>query len=93
MTKFTIKIDGREIEIDAEGGSATILVAARLAGIHIPTLCHHPSLKPYGSCRLCTVQIEKNGRKKFVTACNYPVEEGITVITNSAEVADIRKMI
>ena len=93
MTKLKIKIDGHEMEMDAKGGSATILEAARLAGIHIPTLCHHPSIKPYGSCRLCTVQIVKNGRKKFVTACNYPVEDGLVVITDSAEVADIRKMI
>ena len=91
MTRLKIKIDGHEMEMDA--GQATILEAARLAGIHIPTLCHHPSLEPYGSCRLCTVQIEKNGRKKFVTACNYPVEEGLAVITGSLEVADIRKMI
>ena len=40
-----IKIDGREIEIDAKSSPATILEAARLAGIHIPTLCHHPSLE------------------------------------------------
>ena len=93
MTKLKINIDGREIETDAKSSPATILDAARLAGIHIPTLCHHPSLKPYGSCRLCTVQIEKNGRKKFVTACNYPVEEGLVVNTRSSEVADIRKMI
>jgi coenzyme F420-reducing hydrogenase beta subunit len=85
-------IDGQEIEMDAEG-TATIMEAAELAGIHIPTLCYHPSLEPYGSCRLCTVQIEKEGQKKFVTACNYPVEEGIVVNTSSAEVADIRKMI
>ena len=63
------------------------------SGIHIPTLCHHPSLEPYGSCRLCTVQIEKNGRKKFVTACNYPVEVGLARKYRSAEIADIRKMI
>ncbi len=93
MTKIKIKIDGHEVEMDAKGGPATVLEAARQAGIHIPTLCHHPSLKPYGSCRLCTVQIVKNGRKKFVTACNYPVEEGLVVITDSAEVAGIRKMI
>ena len=91
MTKLKIKIDGHEMEMDA--GQATVLEAARLAGIHIPTLCHHPSLRAYGSCRLCTVQIAKNGRKKFVTACNYPVEEGLVVITDSAEVAEIRKMI
>jgi coenzyme F420-reducing hydrogenase beta subunit/ferredoxin len=93
MTKLRIKIDGHEIEMDADGNPATILEAARLAGIIIPTLCHHPSLEPYGSCRLCTVQIEKNGRKKFVSACNYPVEEGLVVVTCSAEVAGIRKMI
>lgn len=93
MTKLKLKIDGREIETDTESCPATILEAARLAGIHIPTLCHHPSLEAYGSCRLCTVQIEKNGRKKFVTACNYPLEEGLVVDTSSAEVADIRKMI
>ena len=93
MTKLKIKIDGHEIETDAKSSPATILEAARLAGIHIPTLCHHPSLEPYGSCRLCTVQIVKNGRKKFVTACNYPVEEGLVVNTRSPEVLDIRKMI
>ena len=88
-----LMIDGRKIETDAEGGPSTILEAAKLAGIHIPTLCHHPSLEPYGSCRLCTVQIEKDGRKRFVTACNYPVQEGMVVNTRSAEVAEIRKMI
>ncbi|MCX6676535.1 MAG: Coenzyme F420 hydrogenase/dehydrogenase, beta subunit C-terminal domain [Methanothrix sp.] len=93
MMKLRINIDGHEIETDAEGGPVTILEAARLAGIHIPTLCHHPSLEAYGSCRLCTVQIVKNGRKKFVTACNYPVEDGLVVNTCSPEVADIRKMI
>jgi coenzyme F420-reducing hydrogenase beta subunit len=93
MTKLRLKIDCHEIETDAEGSSATILEVARRSGIHIPTLCHHPSLEPYGSCRLCIVQVEKNGRKKFVTACNYPVEGEIIVTTNSPEIADIRRMI
>ncbi|MFA6371960.1 MAG: Coenzyme F420 hydrogenase/dehydrogenase, beta subunit C-terminal domain, partial [Methanothrix sp.] len=93
MTKLKIKIDGHEIETDDGGGSATILEAARLAGIHIPTLCHHPSLEAYGSCRLCTVQIVKNGRKKFVTACNYPVEDGLVVNTCTQEITGIRRMI
>ena len=93
MMKFRIKIDGYDIETDDDGRPITILEAARLAGINIPTLCHHPSLEAYGSCRLCTVQIEKNGRKKFVTACNYPVEEGLVVNTRSQEVIEIRKMI
>lgn len=90
MTKLILKIDDHQIETEASG---SILEAARSAGIYIPTLCHHPSLEPYGSCRLCTVEIEKNGRKRFVTACNYPVEEGLIVKTRSPEVLDIRKMI
>ncbi|MDQ1260866.1 MAG: hypothetical protein QG575_47 [Euryarchaeota archaeon] len=93
MTKLKIVIDGHEIETAAKGGPSTILEAARLTGIHIPTLCHHPSLQAYGSCRLCTVQIVKNGRKKFVTACNYPVEDGLIVNTCTQEIADIRRMI
>jgi coenzyme F420-reducing hydrogenase beta subunit len=93
MTKLKINLDGHEIETDDEGGSVTILEAARQSGIHIPTLCHHPSLEAYGSCRLCTVQIVKNGRKKFVTACNYPVEDGLVVNTCTQEILDIRKMI
>jgi coenzyme F420-reducing hydrogenase beta subunit/ferredoxin len=93
MTKLIVTIDGHEIETAAEDGSPTILEAARLAGIHIPTLCHHPSLEAYGSCRLCTVQITKNGRKKLVTACNYPLEDGLVVNTSTQEIADIRRMI
>ncbi len=93
MTKLKMTIDGHEIETSSESGSTTILEAARLAGIHIPTLCHHPSLEAYGSCRLCTVQVVKNGRKKFVTACNYPIEEGLVVNTCTEEIAGIRKMI
>jgi coenzyme F420-reducing hydrogenase beta subunit/ferredoxin len=90
VTKLKLLIDDHQIETEA---TITILDAARSAGIYIPTLCHHPALEPYGSCRLCTVEIEKNGRKRFVTACNYPVEDGLRVLTRSPEVLDIRKMI
>ncbi len=92
MTALKIRIDSREVEIDS-GASQTILEAARHAGIRIPTLCHHPAIEPYGSCRLCTVQVEKKGRRRFVTACNYPAEEGLVVETCSAGVLAIRRMI
>ena len=55
-----IKIDGKEVEVE-EG--TYILQAAEKLGIKIPTLCYHPSVEPYGACRLCSVEIEKNGRK------------------------------
>ena len=85
-----ITIDGKEV--DAEPGQ-TILEVARINGIHIPTLCYHPALKPFGACRLCSVEIERHGRKRAVTACNYPVEDGLEVRTNSPEIIEIRKML
>ncbi len=88
--KLRLKIDDNQIETD---GAGTLLEAVRGAGIYIPTLCYHPALEPYGSCRLCSVEIEKGGRKRIVTACNYPVEDGLVVMTSSPEIINIRKMI
>lgn len=88
--EIRIYIDGREAEIEA---GSTILEAARSMGIDIPTLCYHPALEPFGACRLCSVEIEKRGRKKVVTACNYPVEEGLEVRTKSTAIIEIRKML
>ena len=94
MTVFRIMMNGQELEITAkEGSNPTILDAAKQSGISIPTLCHHPALEPYGSCRLCTVEIEKSSRRRFVTACNYPLEDGLIVDTCSAGVTAVRKMI
>ena len=55
MDKITVTIDDQQVEIKA---GMTILEAAREAGIYIPTLCYHPSLAPFGGCRLCLVEIE-----------------------------------
>ena len=86
----TINIDGQELK--AKEGQ-TILEVARESGIHIPTLCYHENLAPYGACRLCIVEISKNGRSRMVASCLYPAEEGIKVKTNSPRVIDNRKMI
>ncbi len=88
--RMKLTIDDKEV--DAEPGQ-TILEVARLNGIHIPTLCYHPALKPFGACRLCSVEIEKRGRKRIVTACNYPVEDGLNVRTETPEIIEIRKML
>lgn len=85
-----MNIDGKEVE--AEEGM-TILEAARSAGIDIPTLCYHEKLAPYGACRLCTVEISKNGRSRLVTSCVYNVEDGLAVKTDSPKVVKIRKML
>lgn len=71
----------------------TILKVAQEVGIEIPALCYHPAIEPYGACRLCTVEIERNGRKIFVTSCNYPIEDEIKIETNNESVIKIRKLI
>jgi NADH dehydrogenase/NADH:ubiquinone oxidoreductase subunit G len=85
-----ITINGTEVDAPEDH---TILQAAKNLGIKIPTLCHHDALSPYGSCRLCIVEIKKRGRSKIVTSCNYPVEKGLEVFTDSAPVLTHRKML
>jgi bidirectional [NiFe] hydrogenase diaphorase subunit len=86
----TLTIDGREIQ--AEEGT-TILEAARENNIYIPSLCHHEEVTPYGACRLCQVEVAKNGRERLVASCLYEVAEGLKVKTNSERIANNRKMI
>ncbi len=86
--KIYMIIDGKKVEINKDD---TILKAAKKTGIHIPTLCYHEKIKPHGACRLCIVEIEKNGRSKIVASCAYPAEEGLIVKTESPKVEQIRK--
>ncbi|MFA5138024.1 MAG: 2Fe-2S iron-sulfur cluster-binding protein [Elusimicrobiota bacterium] len=79
------------MDLEAERGW-TILDAARFLGLEIPTLCHEDGLSPYGGCRLCLVEIGKGPRARLVTACTYPVEEGLFVRTNSQKVIRTRRM-
>lgn len=85
-----VRIDGKETTVEKD---TTILQAATALGIEIPTLCHHPALEPYGSCRLCTVEITERGRTRLVTSCNYPIRSEIEVQTASERVLRGRKMI
>ena len=55
MDTVCITVDGQTVEAPK---TVTVLEAARLAGVKIPTLCHHPELHSEGSCRVCLVQIE-----------------------------------
>ena len=86
MVKITI--NSQEFEIE-EG--KTILEAAQAMGIEIPTLCYHKALSPYGACRLCTVEIEQNGRIFYQASCQYLVEEGMNILTESERVVNGRK--
>ena len=84
----TLTIDGRKVQ--AEEGT-TILEVARENNIYIPTLCHHEEVAPYGACRLCLVEVTRNGRERLVTSCLYEVAEGLKVKTNSERIASNRK--
>lgn len=85
METINLKING--IAVEAPKGS-TILEAARLAHIEIPTLCFLKEINEIGACRICIVEL-KNG--KLVTSCVYPAEEGMEVYTNTPKVLDSRK--
>ena len=81
-------VNGNWISV-SEG--TTVLEAAREAGQALPTLCHHESLPPYGSCRLCMVSVTKPA-KGLVAACSCLVEEGMVVETNTEEAVGARKL-
>lgn len=81
-----IVIDGRTLEA-ADG--QTVMEAARAHGITIPALCWHPALSVDGSCRVCMVEVEGRG---LAIACNLPVRDGLTVLTDSEAVRAQRKL-
>lgn len=90
MSDIRMQIDGREV-VATEG--MTVLEAARLAGVSIPTLCHHPDLEPHGGCRLCLVEAEVRGWTRLVVACVYPADDGLIVRTRSEKIDRMRKTI
>ncbi|MCU0488092.1 MAG: 2Fe-2S iron-sulfur cluster-binding protein [Anaerolineales bacterium] len=88
MTQITI--DNQVYEIPP---GWTILEACREHGIPIPTLCYHPALAPYGSCRLCMVELDMPPRPpRLVAACVYPCEPGLNIQTASPAVLHNRRM-
>ena len=88
MEMITLTINGQTVQAPK---NATILEAARSAGIHIPTLCYHSELAPEGACRLCVV--EATGARTLVASCVYPVAEGMVVKTNTDKVRAARRMV
>ena len=87
---ITFKLNGKEVQ-GKEGQN--ILQVAEKSGVEIPTLCHHKALEPAGMCRLCTVELFDGRKTRFVTACNYPVWEGMQVNTDTAAIIEIRTTI
>jgi len=87
-----LTVDDKEIAVSA--GQTILEAVARMPGIgNIPALCYHPAVKPYGACRICTVEVSEDGgsRFKFVAACLYEAKEGLIVKTNTEKVRKLRK--
>ena len=86
MDMINVKINGRDYSVPAE---STVLEACRYAGIDIPTLCYLKDINQIGACRLCLVEVV--GARGLVTACVYPANEGMEILTNTAKVQAARK--
>lgn len=86
MATLTIKIDNASHSVQA---GTTVLDACHKAGINIPTLCWMHEMNEIGACRMCMVEVK--GAKTLVTACVYPVSEGMEISTNSQKVLSARR--
>ena len=83
-----IKINGNDYSVPY---GTTVLEAARMANIDIPTLCYLKDINEIGACRICLVEVK--GARGPVTACVYPIErDGTEIFTNTPKVRQMRKM-
>src|SRR5215510_12471381 len=82
----TLEVDGVRVTVP-EGTS--VMQAAMLAGTKVPKLCATDSVEPFGSCRLCLVEIE--GRRGYPASCTTPVEPGMKVRTQSDKLSSLRR--
>ena len=83
---LNMMIDGKKLQV-VEG--MTVLAAATMAGVKIPTLCYLAGVNEVASCRVCVVEVA--GRENLVASCNTPCEEGMEVITDSPRVIEARR--
>ena len=89
MENINVKINGVAYAVPK---GSTVLEAARAAKIEIPTLCYLKDINEIGACRLCLVEVSEGGRPfRMVTACVYPVTEGMEILTNTPKINKSRK--
>ena len=90
MENLNVKINGRDYVVPA---GSTVLEAAKIAKIDIPTLCYLKDINEIGACRLCLVEVSEGGKPfRMVTACVYPCTEGMVIKTNTPKIIASRKM-
>ena len=86
MDMIKVKINGAEYSVPA---GITVLEACQYANINIPTLCYLKDINEIGACRLCLVEV--TGARGLVTACVYPVNDGMEIRTNTEKIRAARK--
>ena len=86
--QITVTIDGTDVKVPM---GTTVLEAARLVGVRIPTLCHHPDLCVAGVCRVCVVEVE--GQRALQAACAFPITSSLKVKTHTRKVRQARRHI
>jgi formate dehydrogenase major subunit len=82
----TLTIDGEKVTVPA---GTSVMAASMSRGVKIPKLCASDNLEPFGSCRLCLVEIE--GRRGTPASCTTPAEDGMVVRTQSDRLAKLRR--
>ena len=87
MATINITINGMKVACPS---GSTILEAAKLCGIEIPTLCYLKEINAIGACRICVVEVK--GARTLVAACVYPVADGMEIFTNTEKVRNARRM-
>jgi formate dehydrogenase major subunit len=85
-TLVTLEIDGKPVTVPR---GTSIMRAAVEAGVQVPKLCATDNMEPFGSCRLCLVEIE--GRRGTPASCTTPAESGMKVRTQSPKIAKLRR--
>ena len=85
---INVKVNG--VDVSAPKGTS-ILRAARMANIDIPTLCYLKDINEIGACRICVVEADEGRGKRLVASCVYPISEGMQIFTNTPKVLESRK--
>jgi NADH dehydrogenase/NADH:ubiquinone oxidoreductase subunit G len=88
--QVTVTINGKKYPADE--GEILLGVAVR-EKIAIPHLCYEPSLDPYGACRLCMVEVIKDGKREMTTSCTLRAAEGLEVVTDTPAIVKYRNVL
>lgn len=88
MENITVKVNGIEVSVPA---GSTVLEAAHIAGIEIPTLCYMKEINEIGACRICVTEVNEGRGFRLVAACVYPASNNMEILTSSPKVIESRR--